>query len=213
MKRKLRTEARRTRRERSVIREVTTDGRPTGRIRLDEIDDRIIEELQAEGRRPFRRIADDLAVSESAVRYRVQRLEEAGILQIVGIADPLRIGFTTMVLVGVRVSPGHLVEVSQQIAALPEVSYVAMVTGSFDVFAEAICRDPADFTSFLTDKLHRIEGIVGAESFMVLQLHKLSYRWGVGRTDPKAPLPSVGAVRAPRNRPGKSRPPQGSGQT
>ncbi len=157
---------------------MATDGRPAGRIRLDGIDKRIIEELQAEGRRPFRRIADDLAVSESAVRYRVQRLQQAGILQIVGLADPLRIGFATMALVGVRVQPGHLAEVSRRICALSEVSYVAMVVGSFDLFAEVICRDPDDFTEFLTGRLHRIEGIIGVESFMILQLHKLSYRWG-----------------------------------
>ena len=163
---------------------MATDGRPAGRIRLDGIDKRIIEELQAEGRRPFRRIADDLAVSESAVRYRVQRLQQAGILQIVGLADPLRIGFATMALVGVRVQPGHLAEVSRRISALSEVSYVAMVAGSFDLFAEVICRDPDDFTEFLTERLHRIEGILGVESFMILQLHKLSYRWGVAAAEP-----------------------------
>ena len=179
---------------------MATDARAAGRIRLDGIDKRIIEELQAEGRRPYQRIADDLTVSESAVRYRVQRLQEAGILQIVGIADPLRIGFGTMALVGVRVRPGHLVEVSRQIAALPEVSYVAMVTGSFDVFAEVICRDPADFTEFLTDRLHRIEGILGAESFMILQLHKLSYRWGVGRIDPNGPAQPGTANHSPKDR-------------
>jgi len=97
---------------------MATDGRTAGRIRLDSIDKRIIEELQAEGRRPFRRIADDLAVSERAVRYRVQRLQQAGILQIVGPADPLRIGFATMALGGVRVPPGPIAEVSRRISAL-----------------------------------------------------------------------------------------------
>lgn len=162
------------------------ESRASGRIRLDAIDKRIIEELQVEGRRAFRRIADDIGVSEGAVRYRVQRLQETGILQIVGIADPLRIGFSTMALVGVRVQPGRLVEVCRQIAALPQTSYVAMVTGSFDLFAEVICRDPADFTEFLTERLHRIEGVLGAESFIILQLHKLSYRWGVGAVEGEA---------------------------
>src|SRR3990170_3310357 len=86
--------------------------------------------------------------------------------------------------VGVRVQPGHLAEVSRRISALSEVSYVAMVAGSFDLFAEVICRDPDDFTEFLTGRLHRIEGILGVESFMILQLHKLSYRWGVAAAEP-----------------------------
>ncbi len=183
---------------------MVTDQQTAGHFRLDLIDKQIIEELQAEGRRPFQRIADDLAVSESVVRYRVQRLQDAGILQVVGIADPLRIGFATMALVGVRVRPGHLVEVSRRIAALPEVSYVAMVTGSFDLFAEVICRDPVEFTEFLTDRLHQIEGILGAESFMILQLHKLSYRWGVGRMDPDGPRPVV-ATRPRREPSAKAR--------
>lgn len=169
------------------------DGRSAGGIRLDTIDKRIIEELQVEGRRPFQRIADDIGVSEGAVRYRVQRLENAGILQIVGIADPLRIGFATMALVGIRVQPGRLVEVAQRIASLPQTSYVAMVTGAFDLFAEVICRDPADFTEFLTERLHRIDGILGAESFMILRLHKLSYGWGVGPIEPETPTAAKGA--------------------
>jgi Lrp/AsnC family transcriptional regulator for asnA, asnC and gidA len=185
---------------------MATEGRTAGRIRLDGVDKRIIEALQTEGRRPFRRIADDLAVSESAVRYRVQRLQEAGILQIVGLADPLRIGFATMALVGVRVQPGHLAEVSRRICALSEVSYVAMVTGSFDLFAEVICRDPADFTEFLTERLHRIEGIIGVESFMILQLHKLSYRWGAAAAEPNKRADGVATARAPRKRATKARP-------
>jgi Lrp/AsnC family transcriptional regulator for asnA, asnC and gidA len=156
---------------------------PGGRIRLDEVDRRIIEALQVEGRRPYKRIAAEIGVSEGAVRYRVQRLEDAGILQVVGIADPLRIGFNTMALVGVRVRPGTMEHVCRELAALPQASYVAMVTGSFDVFVEAICRDPEDFRRFLTEDLHAIDGVLGAESFIILELHKLAYGWGVASAD------------------------------
>lgn len=154
-----------------------------GRIRLDEVDQRIIEALQADGRRPYNRIAGEIGVSEGSVRYRVGRLEEAGILQVVGIADPLKIGFNTMALVGVRVRPGSLEHVCRELAKLPQASYVAMVTGSFDVFVEAICRDPADFRTFLTGDLHAIDGVLGAESFIILELHKLAYGWGVAAAD------------------------------
>lgn len=154
------------------------------RLRLDDIDRSIIEALQVEGRRPYKRIAAEIGVSEGSVRYRVQRLEEAGILQVVGIADPLRIGFNTMALVGVRVRPGSMEHVCRALAELPQASYVAMVTGSFDVFVEAICRDPEDFRTFLTEDLHAIEGVLGAESFIILELHKLAYGWGVASADP-----------------------------
>jgi Lrp/AsnC family transcriptional regulator for asnA, asnC and gidA len=154
------------------------------RPRLDDVDRAIIEALQVEGRRPYKRIADEIGVSEGSVRYRVARLEESGILQVVGIADPLRIGFNTMALVGIRVRPGSMEDVCRELAKLPQASYVAMVTGSFDVFVEAVCRDPEDFRTFLTRDLHGIDGVLGAESFIILELHKLAYGWGVASADP-----------------------------
>jgi Lrp/AsnC family transcriptional regulator, regulator for asnA, asnC and gidA len=156
------------------------DNGAASRPRLDAIDKRLIEAIQLDGRRPYSRLAGELGISESAVRYRVDRLQQAKILQIVGIADPLKIGFDTMVLVGVRVRPGTLLDVCREVATLPEVSYVAATTGSFDVFVEVICRDTAHFTQFLTEHLHQVEGLLSAESFMILQVHKLAYGWGVG---------------------------------
>jgi Lrp/AsnC family transcriptional regulator for asnA, asnC and gidA len=153
---------------------------PTTRaLKLDEIDRSIIATLQADGRRPFSRIAGDVGVSESVVRYRVARLEEHGLLQIVGIADPLRIGFDRMALLGVRVRPGTLEQVCKEVAALPETSYVAETAGSFDLFAEVICRDTAHFAELLKERVHRIGGVVAVESFLVLEIHKLAYGWGV----------------------------------
>src|SRR6476469_1930853 len=110
---------------------------------LDDTDRRIIGALQADGRRPYSRVSADLGVSESVVRYRVQRLEQADILQIVGIANPLRIGFDLMSLVGVQARAGTVNGVAEQIAALPEPSYVAVTAGRFDLIVEVICRDTA----------------------------------------------------------------------
>src|SRR3954449_4488686 len=92
---------------------------------LDEVDKGIIAALQAEGRRPYSRVAADLGVSESVVRYRVQRLEQGGLLRVVGIADPLRIGFDRMALLGLKVRPGSVQHVCEAVAAFPETSYVA----------------------------------------------------------------------------------------
>jgi Lrp/AsnC family transcriptional regulator for asnA, asnC and gidA len=160
----------------SGIRDPDENGRPP---RLDAVDQRIIAILQADGRRPFSRIAREIDVSESVVRYRVARLEEHGLLQIVGIADPLRIGFDRMALLGVRVQPGRLADVCAAVTALPETSYVAETAGSFDVFVEVICRDTAHFAELLKDRIHRIDGVTSVESFLVLEIHKLAYGWGV----------------------------------
>jgi Lrp/AsnC family transcriptional regulator for asnA, asnC and gidA len=153
---------------------------PRNPLNLDEIDRGIIAALQAEGRRPYSRVATDLGVSESVVRYRVQRLEQAGLLQVVGIADPLRIGFDRMALIGLKVRPGSMQAVCEAVTAFPESSYVAATAGSFDVIVEVICRDTAHFTELLTGRLHAVDGVVTAESFLVLEIHKMAYGWGVG---------------------------------
>jgi Lrp/AsnC family transcriptional regulator, regulator for asnA, asnC and gidA len=156
---------------------------PGTSVRLDDTDRRVIAALQADGRRPYSRIGEALGVSESVVRYRVSRLEQAGILQVVGIADPLKIGFDLMAMIGVKVAPGHLQEVCASITAFPETSYVAAVAGAFDVMVEVVCRDTAHFTELLTERLHNVEGVADTESFLILEIHKMAYGWGVGEVD------------------------------
>jgi Lrp/AsnC family transcriptional regulator, regulator for asnA, asnC and gidA len=124
-------------------------------------------------------MAADLGVSESVVRYRVQRLEQAGVLQVVGIADPLRIGFDRMALIGIKVRPGTIGSFCERAAALPETSYVAAIAGSYDAIVEVICRDTHHFTELLNDRLHQIDGVLSTESFLVLSIHKMAYGWGV----------------------------------
>jgi Lrp/AsnC family transcriptional regulator for asnA, asnC and gidA len=98
---------------------------------------------------------------------------------VVGIADPLRIGFDRMALVGVRVEPGTARRVCEAVTELPETSYVVMIAGSFDVLVEVICRDTDHFTELLTERLQTIDGIVATEAFFVLEVHKMAYGWGV----------------------------------
>jgi len=164
---------------------------------LDEIDRRVIAALQTEGRRAFSSIADELEISESVVRYRVQRLEEAGILQVVGIADPLKIGFDLMAMVGLRVHPGTINDVCSDLQQLPETSYVAAVAGRYDVLVELVCRDTAHFQQVLNDGLHRIAGVASTESFLILEIHKMAYGWGVGDHGvPLADTPPKPVIRA-----------------
>ena len=170
---------------------VSAMSRQEEQVRLDDVDRRVIAALQREGRKPYSRIASDLGLSESVVRYRVQRLESAGILQVVGIADPLKIGFDLMSMVGVKVRPGALDAVCGEIAALPETSYVAAVAGGYDVLAEFVCRDTAHFAALLR-RLNGVDGVAAAESFLILEIHKMAYGWGVGDVD----APPAGAAPA-----------------
>lgn len=153
---------------------MTQQGNP-----LDDIDRRIIAILQADGRRPYSQIAEDLNIPPSSVRYRVQRLEENGTLQIVGIANPLTIGFDRFAMIGITVRPGAAREVCVRLRDLPETSYVIMTAGRFDIMAEVICRDTEHFTDLVNERMHHIDGVTGTESFFVLEVHKSTYGWGV----------------------------------
>lgn len=146
--------------------------------RLDKIDRAIISRLQYDGRMPLTDIAADLNISEGAVRRRVKRLVESGVLQIVGIAEPQFLGWNAAGMIGVSVQAGQVEAVAHQIAQFPEVSYLFMASGGFDLFAEVYCKDMDHFVSFLNKKLQQVPGVQRTETFMILKMYKLSYRWG-----------------------------------
>ena len=160
-------------------------------MKLDRVDRQIIAALQPDGRRAFASIAEEFDIAESVVRYRVQRLEKAGILQVVGIADPLKIGFDLMAMVGVKVVAGRSRAVAAALREIPETSYVAAVAGHYDLFVELVCRDTAHFQELLVDTIQAVEGISSTESFLILEIHKMAYGWGVGDLGvPRADVPA-----------------------
>jgi Lrp/AsnC family transcriptional regulator for asnA, asnC and gidA len=145
---------------------------------IDDTDRAIIRCLQYDGRMSFTDIAAELDISEGSVRRRVKRLTGAGVLQIVGIVEPQFLGWNAAGMIGVNVQAGQVDAVAQQIAQFPEVSYLFMASGGFDLFVEVYCRDMDHFVSFLNQKLQKVPGVQRTETFMILKLHKLSYRWG-----------------------------------
>ena len=147
-------------------------------VELSPLDKQIIEHLQRDGRRPFTQIAADLGVSEAAVRARTNRLIERGILQIVGVTDPMKVGFNQMAMVGVRCDGDKLVRVAEQIAELPEVSYTVITAGQYDILVEAVCADNDALLSFLVDRLRHIDGVRDTEAFVYLRIVKETYQWG-----------------------------------
>lgn len=158
----------------------------SGLSHLDAVDRQIVSALQVEGRRSYTKLGADIGVSESVVRYRVQRLEREGILQIVGIADPLKIGFDLMSLVTIKVIPGRIEEVVTALRDLPEISYLASTAGSYDLVVEVVCRDTAHFNELLGQRIQRIDGIRSTQSSLILEIHKMAYGWGV--VDDHAPM-------------------------
>jgi Lrp/AsnC family transcriptional regulator for asnA, asnC and gidA len=137
----------------------------------------IIEALQRDGRQPYGAIAEAVGLSEAAVRRRVQRLRESGIMQIVAVTDPLQLGFTRQAMIGVSVE-GDVRRVAEKLSSLPEVDYVVMCAGSFDILVEIVCEDDERLLQVLNDSVRSIPGVRATETFLYLKLTKQTYTWG-----------------------------------
>ena len=144
---------------------------------LDDVSKAIVALLQEDGRRAYASIGKEVGLSEAAVRQRVQRLIDGGVMQIVAVTDPLQLGFARQAMVGVRVN-GRLEPVADAIAALPEVDYVVITAGSFDLLVEAVCESD-DTLLDLISAIRSVENVLATETFMYLRLRKQTYSWGV----------------------------------
>ena len=147
------------------------------RGKIDEIDLQIIQILNDDGRTPFTQIAESLGVSAGMIRQRYHRLVNEGILQVVAVTNPLLMGFSTMAMIGIKVEGSRLNEVVKEIVAFEEVVYLVLLTGSYDLSIEVVCRDNEHLFGFLKEKLHTVEGIRDAETFVYLQIAKEIYTW------------------------------------
>ena len=145
--------------------------------KIDRIDLQIINILNTDGRTPFSQIAKKLGVSTGMIRQRYHRLVQDGVLQVVAVTNPLLMGFTTMAQIGVKVDVGRLQEIADQIASFDEVIYLVLITGSYDLHLEIVCRDKTHLLDFLTNKLHSVEGIKDSETFICMKIAKEVYTW------------------------------------
>lgn len=142
---------------------------------LDDTDLAIIDALQKDGRVAFAQIAEQLAVSPGMIRQRYGRLVDQGFLKVVAITNPIRMGYKTMAMIGIRVEGSKLLDVAEKISKLDEVIYQVISSGRFDIFAEVVCRDHEDLLRFITEKLSTIDGVRESESFMHLKIVKEVY--------------------------------------
>ena len=145
--------------------------------KIDDIDLNIIKFLNEDGRTPFSQIAQRLGVSTGMIRQRYHRLVQEGVLQVVAVTNPLLMGFTTMAQIGVKVDVSRMQEIADQIAKFEEVIYLVLLTGSYDLHIEVVCRDKSHLLDFLTNKLHSVKGIKDTETFICMRIAKEVYTW------------------------------------
>jgi Lrp/AsnC family transcriptional regulator for asnA, asnC and gidA len=146
-------------------------------VSLDDVSKAIIEQLQEDGRRSYAEIGKAVGLSEAAVRQRVQKLTDAGVMQVVAVTDPMQLGFYRQAMIGVRVT-GDTTTVAEALGALPSVDYVVLTAGSFDILAEVVCENDDDLIDLLNREIRAIDGVQSTETFVYLRLHKQFYNWG-----------------------------------
>jgi Lrp/AsnC family transcriptional regulator, regulator for asnA, asnC and gidA len=151
-------------------------GVPANGLVLDDISKLIIEQLQADGRRSYAAIGKAVGLSEAAVRQRVQRLQEAGVMQIVAVTDPLRLGFRRQAMIGLKCDD-NLEVVAGQLAAMEEIDYVVITAGSFDLLLEVVCEDDDHLLEILS-RVRGVASVTSTETLVYLKLCKQTYSWG-----------------------------------
>lgn len=122
-------------------------------------------------------LAKKIGLSEAAARQRVQRMLDTGVMQIVAVTDPLTLGFYRQVMIGMKVE-GDMRLVADAIALIPEVDYVVICAGTYDLLAELVCTDDEHLLSLLNDKIRAVPGVRTTETFVYLKLAKQTYAWG-----------------------------------
>jgi Lrp/AsnC family transcriptional regulator for asnA, asnC and gidA len=142
---------------------------------MDDLDLSILASLQIDGRRPFTDIAQELGVSEGTVRNRVSKLIDNKVLHIVGLVDPGSLGFNAPAMIGVSVNEADIEQIASEISAHPEVSYLVMVSGEFDLIVEVLCKNREHLANFINYKLRKVRGVERTQTFMTLRTFKMAY--------------------------------------
>jgi len=157
---------------------MSSASRPAAKpVQLDDVSKAIIEQLQADGRRSYAEIGKAVGLSEAAVRQRVQKLTDSGVMQVVAVTDPMQLGFYRQAMIGIRVT-GDTTEVARALSALPAVDYVVLTAGSFDLLVEIVCENDDDLIALLNKEIRMIQGVQSTETFVYLKLVKQQYNWG-----------------------------------
>ncbi len=149
-----------------------------GHVVLDDVSKAIIEQLQQDGRRSYAAIGKVVGLSEAAVRQRVQRLTESGVMQVVAVTDPLQLGFARQAMVGVR-ARGELEKVAEALSDLEEVDYVVITAGTYDILVEVVAESDDHLLELISHKIRTVPNVESTETFMYLKLQKQTYSWGV----------------------------------
>ena len=146
-------------------------------IRIDNVDQLLIEQLQTDGRMPYTKLASAVGLSEAAARQRVQRLIDTGVIQVVAVTNPLMVGRKRVAMIGVRTT-GETSVMAEALRELDVIEYLVITAGSYDFLAEVVVRDEGELLA-ATNAIRATPGVVTTETFVYLELVKQTFTWGV----------------------------------
>ncbi len=141
-------------------------------MKIDEINIAIIKYLR-DGRIPFRKIADELSLSEGTVRSRVKKLKDEGVLEVTGLVDPDVLPDKYVVMVGVRLKDMDLVKKAEEFSKLRGVISVCVVTGRFDLMLTVMLKKEFGMLEFYTDEVSQLNNVRSVETFVVYKSFNL----------------------------------------
>jgi Lrp/AsnC family transcriptional regulator, regulator for asnA, asnC and gidA len=145
---------------------------------IDDISRAIIGQLQEDGRRPYAAIGKAIGLSEAAVRQRVQRLIDSGVMQVVAVTDPMQVGLARQAMVAISVT-GNVETVADDLAKIDEVDYIVITAGTFDILAEVVVAGDDQLLELINGRIRALPGVARTETFLYLKLTKQTYNWGV----------------------------------
>ena len=143
---------------------------------LDDVDRAIIEELQRDGRVPYTRLGAAVGLSEAAARQRVQRLIDAGVMQVVAVTNPISQGKRRMAMIGIR-TEGPTDDMAKTLQSMIDIDYLVVTAGAFDLMAEVVVEDDRELLE-LTNRIRAVKGVTNTETFIYLDLVKQTFAWG-----------------------------------
>ncbi len=144
---------------------------------LDAIDRALIVALQEDGRLTYAELGELIGLSSGGARLRVLRLQERGILQVVGVTDPLKLGYERMAMIGIAVD-GDIRAVADEIGAIDGVIYLVIAAGTFDLLVEVIAVDADALFELINERIRRVPGVASAQTFSYYSIHTHRFTWG-----------------------------------
>lgn len=146
------------------------------RYMLDSQDMQLIRELEIDGRRSSAELGRIIGTAKATAGRKLKRLMDERIISIVAVANPFALGYKVMATMGMKVTPGKVDAVADKLRSYPNIHWLFITTGPYDIMAWALFKEPHDLSDFVKNEVGNIPGLESTETIMNLEIIKYSYK-------------------------------------